>query len=99
MRQIERPQRVELRAGEAGAKILAGLSHPGADRPMPLHDRECVDRAIGARGMAGRVADRAFQALDGPMLAPLRRWPGIGQTFGRAGRGSSCCHRDLRNNT
>src|SRR5258708_2525074 len=52
MRQVESTQRVELSEREASAEILAGLAHAGGDRAAPLHQREDVDGAIGARGTA-----------------------------------------------
>src|SRR6266851_3570455 len=99
MRQVERAQRVELSCREPGAEILARLSHARGYRAAPLHDRQRVDGAIGARGMAGGIADRALQPLDWALLPTLRRWPSVLRADGCGSRGAVRRHLDLRNNS
>src|ERR1051325_8634608 len=70
MRGIEGAQRVELRHGEAGAEILAGLAHGRRDRAAPLHDLERIDGAVGP-GPAKTVGNGPRHGLDRAVLQPL----------------------------
>jgi hypothetical protein len=66
-----------LRDGKTISKILSGLSHSGGDRAPSFHDRERVDKTIGAGRTAGSVADCPFKALDDAVIGPLQRWHDI----------------------
>jgi len=72
MRGIEGAQRVELRHGEAGAEILAGLAHGRRDRAAPLHDLERIDGAVGPGQPAKTVGNGPRHGLDRAVLQPLR---------------------------
>jgi hypothetical protein len=68
-----------LRDGKTISKILSGLPHCCGDRAPSFHNRERVDKTIGAGRTAGRVADRPIQALDYAVIAPFRRRHSIGK--------------------
>src|ERR1041384_7969984 len=72
MRGIEGAQRVELRHGEAGAEILAGLAHGRRDRAAPLHDLERIDGAVGPGQPAKTVGNGPRHGRDraGPQPPP-----------------------------
>src|SRR5260221_4722707 len=68
---------MELRCGEDGAEILAGLAHGSGDRAAAQHPRQRVHAAVGARRPTLLVGDAVLQSLDITAAPTLRRRAGV----------------------
>src|SRR5215469_9288980 len=71
-RNVERAEWIELRQRKAPAEILAGLPHPGGDRPATLHERQRIDCPMRPCRPPVRIGNDHRHQFDRPMLQPLK---------------------------